>query len=85
MLLHHEINNTLYKIFFIVSLNYLQFHYVRNSFDKNYSFHDFLSGVTTSGKISSGIKLELRSNSANATLSYDLLLIFIVLLNNIKH
>jgi len=54
MLLHHEIKNTFYKIFFIVSLNYLQFHYVRNSFDKNYStFHDFLSGATTSGKISS--------------------------------
>jgi hypothetical protein len=85
MLLHHEINNTLYKIFFIVSLNYLQFHYLRNSFDKNYSFHDFLSGVTTSGKISSGTKLELRSNSANATLSCDLLLIYIVSLNNVKH
>jgi hypothetical protein len=27
-LLHHEINNNLYKIFFIVSLNYLQFHHV---------------------------------------------------------
>jgi hypothetical protein len=26
--IHHEINNTLYKIFYIVPLNYLQFHYV---------------------------------------------------------
>jgi len=40
---HHEINNTLYIIFFIVPLNYLQFHYVQNSSDDNYSFHDFLS------------------------------------------
>ena len=35
--------NTLYKIFFIISLNHLQFHYVQNSSDKNYTFHDFLS------------------------------------------
>ena len=27
----------------IVLLNYLQFHYIQNSFDKNYSFHDSLS------------------------------------------
>jgi len=38
-----------------------------------------------SGKISSEIKLELRSNSTNATSSCDVLLIYIVLLNNIKH
>ena len=43
LLLLHEINNTLYKIFFIMPLNLLQFHYVQNSFDKNYSFYDFLS------------------------------------------
>ena len=28
---------------FIVPLNYLQFHYIQNSSDKNYSFHDSLS------------------------------------------
>jgi len=28
IVIHHEINNTLYKIFFIVPLNYLQFHHV---------------------------------------------------------
>jgi len=33
----------LYQIFFIVSLNYLQFHYVWNSSDKDYSFLGFLS------------------------------------------
>ena len=27
----------------IVPLNYIQFHYVQNSSDKNYNFHDFLS------------------------------------------
>ena len=43
MLLHHEINNTLYKIFFIVQLNYLQFHHVWNASDKDYSFLGFLS------------------------------------------
>ena len=43
LLLHHEINNTLYKIFFIVPLNHLQFHYVQNLSNKNYSFYDFLS------------------------------------------
>jgi hypothetical protein len=26
--LHHEINNTLYKIFFIIPLNYLQLHHI---------------------------------------------------------
>jgi len=39
-------------------------------------FHGFLA--TTSSKISSGTKLGLRSNSANATLSCDLLLIYVV-------
>jgi hypothetical protein len=43
LLLHHEINNTLYKIFFIVPLNYLHFHHVWNTSDKDYSFLDFLS------------------------------------------
>jgi hypothetical protein len=35
--------NILYKVFFIVPLNYLQFHHVRNPSDKDYSFHGFLS------------------------------------------
>ena len=43
LLLHHEINNILYKIFFIVPLNYLQFHNVQNSFNKDYIFHGLLS------------------------------------------
>jgi hypothetical protein len=30
-------------MFFIIQLNYLQFHHVRNLFDKDYSFHSFLS------------------------------------------
>jgi hypothetical protein len=38
-----NLNNTLYKIFFIVSLNYLQFHHVWNTYDKDYSFFGFLS------------------------------------------
>jgi hypothetical protein len=42
-------------------------------------------GVTKSGKISLEIKLELQSNSTNATSSCDVLLIYVVLLNNIKH
>jgi len=36
-------NNTLYQIFFIIPLNYLQFYHVWNSSDKYYSFHGFLS------------------------------------------
>jgi len=44
----------------------------------------FYERTTKSGKISSGIKLGLRLNSANATSSCDLLLIYIVSLNNIK-
>jgi len=43
MLLHHEINNTLYKFFFIVPLSYLQFHHVWNPSDNDYNFHGFLS------------------------------------------
>jgi len=42
LLLHHKINNTLYKIFFIVPLKYLQFHHVHTS-DKDYNFFGFLS------------------------------------------
>ena len=42
-------------------------------------------GATKSGKISSETKLELRSNSINATSSCDILLIYVVFLNNIKH
>jgi hypothetical protein len=30
-------------MFFIVPLNYLHFHHVRNSSDKDYNFHGFLS------------------------------------------
>ena len=78
MLLHHEINNTLYKIFFIVPLNYLQFHHVWNTSDKDYSFHKFLKSATTSG-----VKLGLWSNSANVTSSSDLRLIYVVSLNNV--
>jgi hypothetical protein len=36
LLLHREINHTLYIYKIIVSLNYLQFYYVQNSSDKNY-------------------------------------------------
>ena len=43
MQLHHEINNTLYKINFIVPLNYLQFYHVWNTSDNDYSFIGFLS------------------------------------------
>ena len=43
LLLFHEINNTLYEIFFIIPLNHLQFHYVQISSDKNYNFYNFLS------------------------------------------
>jgi len=40
-----------YKIFFIVPLNYLQFHHVWNTSDKDYSFYKFLKSATTSCKI----------------------------------
>jgi len=43
LLLYLEINYTLYKIFFIVPLNYLQFYHVRNLSDKDYNFHGFFS------------------------------------------
>jgi hypothetical protein len=46
-----SLNNTLYKIFFIVPLNYLQFHHVWNIFDKDYSFHKFFKSSTISGTI----------------------------------
>ena len=52
---------------------------------KRLQFHWFRKRATTSGKISLEIKLELRLNSANATSSSDLLLIYVVLLNNIKY
>jgi len=35
---YHEINNTLYKIFFIIPLNYLQFHHVWNTSDNFLGF-----------------------------------------------
>ena len=44
--------------------------------NKDYIFSWFLKRTTTSSKISSRIKLGLRSNSANTTSSSDLLLIF---------
>jgi hypothetical protein len=83
LLLHHEINNTLYKILFIVPLNYLQsrMKYIQQGLQ----FHWFLKRATTSGKISSGIKLRLRSNSANIMSLSDLRLIYVVSLNNVKH
>jgi len=34
--------NILYKIFFIVLLNYIQFHHVWNTFDKDCIFINFL-------------------------------------------
>ena len=45
----------------------------------------FFKRTTKSCKILSETKLELRSNSTNVTSSCDLLLIYAVLLNNIKH
>jgi len=45
----------------------------------------FFERATKSVEISSGTKLELRSNSTNATPSCDLLLIYVVSLNNVKH
>ena len=70
----YEINNILYKIFFIVPLNYLH--------SITYEIHPtrttvswFPERATTSSKISSGIKLGLQSNSANDTSSCDLILI----------
>jgi hypothetical protein len=48
-------------------------------------FSWFLKRTTTLGKISLGIKLGLRSNSANTKSLGDLRLIYIVSLNNIKH
>jgi len=48
-------------------------------------FHWFRKRATILGKILSEIKLELRSNFTNVTLSNDLLLIYIVSLNNMKH
>ena len=85
LLLHHEINNILYKIFFIVPLNYLQFHQVWNISDKDYSFHKFLKSATTSGKILSRIKLKLPLNFVNVMSLCDILLIYVVALNNDKH
>ena len=41
--LHHEKNNTLYKIFFIIPLNYVQCYRIRNLSNKDYIFHGFLS------------------------------------------
>jgi len=48
-------------------------------------FYWFCKRATTSGKISTRIKLELRSNSTNVTSSSDFLLIYVVSLNNVKH
>jgi hypothetical protein len=40
-------NNTLYKIFFIGPLNYLHFHHLWNTSDKDYSFFWFFKHETT--------------------------------------
>jgi hypothetical protein len=48
-------------------------------------FHWFRKRATTSSKISSGINLKLQSNSTNVTLSSDILLIYVMSLNNVKH
>jgi hypothetical protein len=48
-------------------------------------FSWFLKRTTTSGKISPGTKLGLQSNSANAASLSDILLIYVVSLNNVKH
>jgi len=45
----------------------------------------FFERAIKSGKISSGTKLKLRLNFINTTSSCNLLLIYVVLLNNIKH
>jgi hypothetical protein len=48
-------------------------------------FHWFCKHATILGKILSEIKLGLRSNSTNITSSNDFLLIYIMLLDNVKH
>jgi hypothetical protein len=85
MLLHHEINNTLYKIFFYCSIKLSTIPPLMKSIRQWLQFSWFPERATTSSKISSGTKLGLRSNYTNITSSYDLLLIYIVPLNNVKH
>jgi hypothetical protein len=48
-------------------------------------FSWFIERATTSSKILLGIKLKLQSNYVNASALCDILLIYIVSLNNIKH
>jgi len=45
----------------------------------------FFERATTSGKILLETKLKLRSNAVNVTSLCDILLIYVVSLNNIKH
>ena len=54
----------------------MQFHHVRNLSSKDYILHGFLSAQQHRVKISSKKKLGLQLNSANATSSNDLLLVF---------
>jgi hypothetical protein len=85
MLLHLEINNTLYKIFFIVPIKLSIILSHTKFIWQGPQFLWFFKHTTKLGKISSKTKLELLSNYANAMPSFDLLLIYIMSLNNVKH
>jgi hypothetical protein len=85
MLLHLEINNTLYKIFFIIPIKLSTILSHTKFIRQGPQFSWFFERTTKSSKISSKTKLELLSNSANAMPSFDLLLIYIMSLNNAKH
>ena len=85
MLLNHEINNTLYKIFFYCSIKLSTIPSRTKFIPQELQFPWFFKRVTTSSKISSGTKLGLKLNSENATSSNNLLIIYVVSLNNIKH
>jgi hypothetical protein len=73
MLLHHEINNTLYKIFFYCSIKLSTIPSRMKFVRQGLQFSWFLERATISNKISSGTKLGLRLNTTNVTSSYDLL------------
>jgi hypothetical protein len=77
MLLHHEINNIDIKYFFYCSIKLCAISSRTKSIQQGLHFPWFLKRATTSGKISSRIKLRLRSNSTNATSSSDLFQIFL--------
>jgi len=85
MLLHLEINNTLYKIFFIVPIKLSTILSHTKFIRQEPQFSWFFERTTKLDKISSKTKLELLSNFANAMPSCDLLLICIMSLNNVKH